>query len=118
VRKIVIRLEHCVKVRLRRIRREAGDKGLAIRCQVVLPVAEGRRRAGVAESPGCSVSWVNRVVARFRDCGVAGLHDRREDNGTVKRASGPCPNCTTWWTAARGATATRGRRGRGSCWRR
>jgi transposase len=27
---------------------------------------------------------VNRVAARFRDCGVAGLYDRREDNGTVK----------------------------------
>ena len=82
--KIVIRLEHRVKVKLRRIRRETRDKGLAVRCQIVLLVAKGRRRAVVAESVGCSVSWVNRVVARFRDDGVAGLHDRREDNGTVK----------------------------------
>jgi transposase len=84
VRRIVIRLEHRVKVKLRRIRRETKDKGLAIRCQIVLLAAKGRRRADVAESLGCSVSWVNRVVARYHDHGAAGLHDRREDNGTVK----------------------------------
>jgi transposase len=84
VAKIVIRLEHRVKARLRRIRRETRDKGLAVRCQIVLLVAKGRRRADVAESQGCSVSWVNRVVARYDRCGVAGLYDRREDNGTVK----------------------------------
>jgi transposase len=84
VRKIVLRLEHRVKVKLRRLRRETRDKGLAVRCQIVLLVARGRRRADVAESVGCSVSWVNRVAARFRDHGVAGLYDRREDNGTVK----------------------------------
>ncbi len=33
---------------------------------------------------GCSVSWVNRVVARFRDLGLTGLLDRREDNGQPK----------------------------------
>ena len=82
--KIVIRLEHRVKVRIRRIRRRTKDKGLADRCQIVLLAAKGRRRADVAESVGCSASWVNRVVARYDDCGVAGLYDRREDNGTVK----------------------------------
>ena len=84
MRRIVIRLEHRVKVRLRRIRRETRDKGLADRCQIVLLVAKRRGRADVAESVGCSVSWVNRVAARFRDGGVAGLYDRREDNGTTK----------------------------------
>jgi transposase len=84
VRTIVIRLEHRVKVKLRWIRRETKDKGLAIRCQIVLLAAKGRRRGDIAESVGCSESWVNRVTARFRDDGVSGLHDRREDNGTVK----------------------------------
>ena len=83
--KIVLRLEHRVKFKLRRMRRETKDKGLADRCQIVLLVAKGRRRrADVAESVGRSVSWVNRVVARFRDLGVAGLLDRREDNGRPK----------------------------------
>lgn len=84
MRRIVIRLAHRVKVKLRRLRRETKDKGLAIRCQVVLLAAKGRRRADIAESLGCSVSWANRVVARYDACGVAGLLDRREDNGTVK----------------------------------
>lgn len=82
--KIVLRLEHRVKLTLGRMRRETKDKGLADRCQIVLLTAKGRRRADVAESVGRSVSWVNRVVARFRDDGVAGLFDRREDNGQPK----------------------------------
>jgi transposase len=85
---IVIRLEHRVKVRLRRTRRETKDKGLAQRCQIVLLAAKGRRRAAIADGVGCSASWVNRVVARFRDDGEAGLLDRREDNGPRKLDAG------------------------------
>ena len=48
--RIVIRLERRVKLKLRRMRRETRDKGLAVRCQIVLLVAKGRRRADVAES--------------------------------------------------------------------
>ncbi len=81
---IVIRLERRVKLTLRRMRRQTHDKALAARCQFVLLTAKGRDRAAVAEGVGCSVSWVNRVVARFRDLGVAGLLDRREDNGQTK----------------------------------
>ncbi len=81
---IVIRLERRVKLTLRRMRRQTHDKALAARCQIVLLTAKGRDRAAVAEGVGCSVSWVNRVVARFRDLGVAGLLDRREDNGQTK----------------------------------
>jgi transposase len=88
VKAIVIRLEHRVKVRLRRTRRETNDKGLAQRCQIVLLAAKGRRRAAIADGVGCSASWVNRVVARFRDDGEAGLVDRREDNGTRKLDAG------------------------------
>ena len=82
--KIVLRLERRVKLTLRRMRRATRDKGLADRCQIVLLTAKGRRRAAVAEGVGCSVSWVNRVIARFRDDGVPGLFDRREDNGESK----------------------------------
>lgn len=81
---IVVRLESRVKFKLRRMRRQTSDKGLANRCQIVLLTAKGRRRAAVAEAVGCSVSWVNRVVARWRNHGVAGLLDRREDNGQEK----------------------------------
>jgi transposase len=88
VDRMVLRLERRVKLQLRRVRRETRDKGLANRCQVVLLSAKGRGRPAVAEAVGCSVSWVGRVLARFRDCGIAGLYDRREDNGTVKLDEG------------------------------
>jgi transposase len=81
---IVIRLSHSVKRELRHLKSKTKDKGLAIRCQIILLVSRGWRRRQVAESVGCSVSWVNRVVARFRDNAVAGLMDHREDNGEVK----------------------------------
>jgi transposase len=84
VNKIVVRLEHRVKLKLRQMRRETQDKGLAIRCQIVLLAAKGRVRRVIAEAVGCSASWVNRVVARFDQHGIAGLMDRREDNGTLK----------------------------------
>jgi transposase len=84
VSRIVVRLERRVKLKLRRMRRETKDKALAVRCQIVLLAARGRRRCDIAESMGCSVSWVNRVVARFAELGEAGLLDRREDNGQLK----------------------------------
>jgi transposase len=82
--RIVIRLDHHVKRQLRCLKNKTRDKGMAIRCQIILLAAKGVRRGIIAESLGCSVSWVNRVVARFRDHGIAGLMDRREDNGQLK----------------------------------
>ncbi len=48
MRVIVIQISNRVKVRLRRRRRETRDKGLAMRCQIVLQAAKGRssRRMG------------------------------------------------------------------------
>lgn len=85
---ILVRLERRVKMQVRRLRRQTRDKGLAIRCQIVLLADKGRGRPDIAQSLGCSVSWVGRVLARFRACGVAGLHDRREDNGEQKLGEG------------------------------
>jgi transposase len=82
--RIVIRLDHHVKRQLRCLKNKTRDKGMAIRCQIILLAAKGVRRGIIAESLGCSVSWVNRVVARFRDHGIAGLMDHREDNGQLK----------------------------------
>ena len=85
---ILVRLERRVKMQVRRLRRQTRDKGLAIRCQIVLLADKGRGRPQIAEALGCSVSWVGRVLGRFRECGIAGLHDRREDNGRVKLDEG------------------------------
>jgi transposase len=81
---MLFRLERRVKMQVRRIRRETRDKALAMRCQIALLADKQRRRASIAEAVGCSASWVNRVVSRFRQFGVASLYDRREDNGPAK----------------------------------
>jgi transposase len=82
--RMVLCLEHRVKVQLRRMRNTTADKGLFMRCQIVLGAAKGRSRKEVADGVGCSVSWVDRVLGRWRELGVAGLADRREDNGQLK----------------------------------
>jgi transposase len=82
--RMVVRLTRLVKRQLRRMRRTTRDKGLAMRCQIVLLTAQGHTRTATAEAVGCSVSWVYQVWARFRQGGVAALPDRREDNGELK----------------------------------
>lgn len=82
--KIVFTLERRVKLSVRRLRRQTRDKGVAMRCQIVLLAEKQRSRGSIAESVGCSVSWVNRVLRRFREFGMAGLEDGREDNGQNK----------------------------------
>ncbi len=84
MRVIVIQISNRVKVRLRRRRRETRDKGLAMRCQIVLQAAKGRSSRRIAEGLGGSRSWVSRVIARFRKHGEVGLLDWREDNGQQK----------------------------------
>ncbi len=84
MRRIVVRLERRVKMRIRRIRRKTRDAGLAMRCQIILHAAKGRGSRIIAEAVGCSRSWVSRVIRRFVDYGEAGVMDRREDNGVLK----------------------------------
>jgi transposase len=73
-----------VKSTLRKIRRATKDKGLALRCQIVLGAGKGRGPTAIAEGVGCSRSTVWRVLKRFQAEGIRGLHDRREDNGALK----------------------------------
>jgi len=82
--RMVVRVRGPVKRQLRKLRRQTKDKGLTARCQIVLLWAEHADRSAIARAIGCSMSWVDRVIRRFRDHGVAGLHDRREDNGQTK----------------------------------
>jgi len=82
--RMIVRVRGPVKRQLRKLHRQTKDKGLALRCQMVLLWGERALRLDIAKAVGCSVSWVDRVIRRFRDHGVAGLHDRREDNGQTK----------------------------------
>lgn len=77
-------LEPRVKYQLRKVRRQTVDKRMFQRCHIILLAGKGRKRKSVAESAGCSVSWVNAVVKRFRMEGISGLVDHREDNGSLK----------------------------------
>jgi transposase len=81
---MVLRLERRVKRALRLLRRRTKENGLVMRCQIVLLAAKDVQRRRIAEAVGCSVSWVDSVIRRFRASGVAGLEDRRQDNGDTK----------------------------------
>jgi transposase len=81
---MVVRVRGPVKRELRKLRQKTTDKGLAARCQIILLWGEGKPWLEIAKAVGCSFSWVSRVIRRFRDHGVAGLYDRREDNGQLK----------------------------------
>jgi transposase len=80
----IVRVRGPVKRELRKLRRKTTDKGLAARCQIVLLWGEDNAWLEIAQAVGCSLSWVGRVIRRFRDHGIAGLQDRREDNGQSK----------------------------------
>jgi len=82
--RMVVRVRSEVKRQLRKLRQKTADKGLAARCQIVLLWAEGMDWFGISKAIGCSLSWIGRVIRRFRDNGIAGLYDRREDNGQPK----------------------------------
>lgn len=82
--RMVVRIRGPVKRQLRKLRQKTTDKGLANRCQIVLLWGEGQGWFEIARGVGCSISWVGRVIRRFRDHGIAGLEDRREDNGQTK----------------------------------
>lgn len=73
-----------VKRQVRRMQRQTKDKALAMRCQVVLLAHGGQGSPQIAGNVGFSLSWVKRILARFRRHGAASLHDGRADNGAVK----------------------------------
>lgn len=82
--RMVVRVRGPVKRELRKLRQKTTDKGMAARCQIVLLWGEDEPWLEIAKAVGCSLSWVGRVIRRFRDHGIAGLYDRREDNGQTK----------------------------------
>ena len=73
---------------LRRMLKKTNDKRLSIRIRIVLMNFGGRAVALIAEAVGCSAKTVRRVVNRFVEQGIAGLYDRREDNGDLKLDEG------------------------------
>ena len=75
----------------RRLRRELrsnaqyhSDGRYCQRCKIIWNLVKGNCPTSIAEHLACSYSKVLRVARRFAEKGLAGLVDRREDNGVVK----------------------------------
>ncbi|MGE5358291.1 MAG: IS630 family transposase [Bacteroidales bacterium] len=64
--------------------RKAEDSGYRIRCLMILKLGRGQRARHVAEALEVAPATVSRVAQRFREHGVSGLVDRREENGPRK----------------------------------
>jgi transposase len=69
---------------LRRLANRARDAGLRCRCKVILALVRGTSPTRIAQGGLCAKSQVYRVAGRFLTGGLAGLADRREDNGQPK----------------------------------
>jgi transposase len=69
---------------LRRLAMRAKDAGTRCRCKVVLALVQGKTPTMIAQGGLCAKSQVYRVAGRFITEGLAGLADRREDNGERK----------------------------------
>jgi transposase len=81
-RRIVLRPRQ--RAELERLARKSTDAAWRTRALVVLRSADGWSRPRIAEALSCSVSLVSRVRRRWFEEGLAGLVDRREDNGDEK----------------------------------
>ena len=62
----------------------SSDAGLRVRCKIVRNLVRGESPADIHRILGCSRSQVYRVARRFLENGLAGLVDRREENGESK----------------------------------
>jgi transposase len=69
---------------LRRLAMRAKDAGMRCRCKLVLALVQGKTPTMIAQGGLCAKSQVYRVAERFIEYGLAGLADRREDNGEHK----------------------------------
>ena len=73
-----------IKRQLKRWIRQRKDAGLSRRSLIILNLLDGQSVSEVARTLHVSRSTMYRVARRFRDHGMAGLVDRREDNGQRK----------------------------------
>jgi transposase len=69
---------------LRRLASRAKDAGMRCRCKIILALVRGSNPTMIARGGLGAKSQVYRVAARFLAGGLAGLADRREDNGQAK----------------------------------
>lgn len=78
------KLSQSQRKELRRLAIRAKDAGMRCRCQAVLALVQGTNPTLIARGGLCAKSQVYRIAERFLAGGLAGLADRREDNGERK----------------------------------
>ncbi len=81
---IVPPLRFAVKQRLLKNLRHCRNAGLKTRYLIIVNLSNGRSPQQTAAVLGVHRDTVYRVARRFRQCGEAGLLDRRHDNGPAK----------------------------------
>ena len=81
---IVPELRFCAKERLVNQLRHCDDVKLKLRYLIIVNLIRGRTAIETAEALNAARSTVYEVAKRFRECGEAGLIDRREENGERK----------------------------------
>lgn len=81
---IVPELRFSAKERIIKQMRRCREAKLKTRYLIVVNLLHGRPPAETGHALGVSRSTVYRVAKRFRECGTAGLIDRREENGERK----------------------------------
>ncbi len=69
---------------LERALRRCRDAPFAKRCMIVLQRSRGWSYRRIAEVTGVALGTVPRVLRRWKESGLLGLIDRREDNGSIK----------------------------------
>jgi transposase len=82
--KIVLKVRHSVKERLRRTLRHCRNAGTRLRYLIIINVISGRSTRQTEKVLHVHHTTVGRVVQRFRRYGEAGLQDGRADNGDDK----------------------------------
>src|SRR5436853_7888332 len=77
-------LSHWRRRKLKQEAKWALDARYRTRCLIVLRADEDHSNPAIAAMLSCSKSLVSKTLARFEQEGLAGLVDRREDNGRPK----------------------------------
>src|SRR5947207_14903482 len=78
-------LHHYVRSKLLRMTQRIDDAATRTRYLIVLHADRSVPKAQMARALGCCRQTVDRVIDRYNELGEAGLLDRREEDGQLRR---------------------------------
>jgi len=82
--KVEVRLRRHERRQLEKASRKTKDPAFRVRCQIVLNYGRGWGCQLTSEALGCAPSTAIRVARRYVSDGIAGLTDKRAENGVPK----------------------------------